>query len=340
MPLVSILIPVYNRKEYVVQAIKSALAQTYKNIEVIISDNNSTDGTWEVLEDWGMSDSRLHIFRNKKNIGPVRNWKRCIDEAKGQYIKILWSDDWMEPTFIEKAINIFDDKTAFVMSWCSIMLNSGEIIGNYKNQKEEYSSEYYLNDILYYREENFPVSPGCSLFRTADIRESYIEKVPNNENLDSSLNGAGNDLLFYLVAAKKYPKIRVVPEVLNYFRAHEDSITIQNFILHYYEWAIIYFVKDILQEKDKLSLLRYLSKIIYERNGIQQYKNIYHYLRAFPMINYSFLDFWLKLRNDDYLIKLERYEGIPVPLSHKMFAFAKAIAKATKAKIMSKTKGK
>ncbi|MFK2298794.1 glycosyltransferase family 2 protein [Bacteroides fragilis] len=101
-PLVSIVIPTYNREQYIEDAIKSAINQTYRNIEIIIVDNCSTDSTWDILNRWAERDERIKVFRNKMNIGPVLNWNECFEHTSGDFIKILWSDDWMAIDFIEK----------------------------------------------------------------------------------------------------------------------------------------------------------------------------------------------------------------------------------------------
>src|SRR6476659_2859126 len=109
-PLISILIPVYNREHLVVEAIKSVIEQTYQKIEVIISDNNSTDYTYEVCNEIAKKDSRIKVYKNDRNIGPVLNWKRCIEKAKGKYAKILFSDDIIEDVFLEQTIQYFDNE--------------------------------------------------------------------------------------------------------------------------------------------------------------------------------------------------------------------------------------
>ena len=80
-PKVSILIPVFNRKSYISDCIQSALDQTISSIEIIIVDNASNDGTWEICQEYANRDQRIRIFRNDTNIGPVRNWKKCLDPA-------------------------------------------------------------------------------------------------------------------------------------------------------------------------------------------------------------------------------------------------------------------
>ena len=76
--LVSILIPTYNRKDKVVNAINSALNQTYKNIEIIVSDNCSSDGTLEHLNKLYKNINNVKIYGNSTNLGPVINWINCI----------------------------------------------------------------------------------------------------------------------------------------------------------------------------------------------------------------------------------------------------------------------
>ena len=72
-PLVSLAIPVYNGKAYLVDAITSCLAQDYDNFELIISDNASTDGTERICREFATKDARVKYFRNEKNLGAGRN---------------------------------------------------------------------------------------------------------------------------------------------------------------------------------------------------------------------------------------------------------------------------
>lgn len=161
-PLVSIVIPVYNRELYIEDAIKSAISQTYQNIEIIIVDNCSTDLTWSILNTWASKDHRIKIYQNKTNIGPVLNWNECFKHASGEYIKILWSDDWMALDFIERAVNLIDEKSAFVISNHKIVSENG-IVDNVKYKKQKYTRKEYLYNILFQNIEKFPLSPGCAL---------------------------------------------------------------------------------------------------------------------------------------------------------------------------------
>lgn len=101
-PLVSILIPTFNRADYLGEAIDSALAQTYKNIEIIVHDDASTDRTPELLKKY--SDKRLHLIRTEDNHGMLGGWNYIVGKAKGEYLKFLASDDLLEPTCVEELV--------------------------------------------------------------------------------------------------------------------------------------------------------------------------------------------------------------------------------------------
>lgn len=74
--LVSILIPVYNRENLIEETVQSALNQTYKNIEIIVVDNQSTDNTWEILQKLASQDERIKIFQNNTNIRPCEKLEK------------------------------------------------------------------------------------------------------------------------------------------------------------------------------------------------------------------------------------------------------------------------
>lgn len=101
-PLVSILIPTYNRADYLGQAIESALAQTYPNIEIIVHDDASTDSTPQLLKQY--HDQRLRVIRTQSNHGMLGGWNYIVKRAKGEYLKFLASDDLLEPNCVAELV--------------------------------------------------------------------------------------------------------------------------------------------------------------------------------------------------------------------------------------------
>lgn len=109
LPLVSVIITSYNRAPWIGQAIESALAQDYPNLEIIISDNCSQDNSDEVIKGY-CADPRIRYSINDTNIGMVANLQKAFFElAKGAYVTNISSDDYLvNPRFISHAVNIFN----------------------------------------------------------------------------------------------------------------------------------------------------------------------------------------------------------------------------------------
>ena len=85
-PLVSVIIPCYNASKYVEQAIRSIMNQTYKNLEIIVTDDCSTDDTFEILQNLAKQDSRIKLYKNETNLKIVKTLNNMILQANGKYI--------------------------------------------------------------------------------------------------------------------------------------------------------------------------------------------------------------------------------------------------------------
>ena len=284
-PLVSILIPIYNREKYVREVIESAIDQAYKNIEIIAVDNKSTDKTYEVLKEYSKKYSNIKIYQNKENIGPVRNWLKCLNYAKGEYIKILWSDDLIAPTFIEKTL-------PYLKKYKDIgfVFTGTEIFNDDSGQKNK---EYFIGNTGIYPTKKFiegillggpfPVSPGNALFRKKDVKKNLLLEIPNKIGSDFKIHAIGNDVLLYLLTANKYPNFAFLNETLSYFRAHANSITIStnkiDVNLLYY-LAEAYFVENFINDKRltrKFNTKLFLILLRYKSNklGIRSIRDFY-----------------------------------------------------------------
>ena len=108
-PLVSIAMATYNGAQFLEDQINSILQQTYSNIELIVVDDCSTDNTYELLESFLSKDKRIHIFKNKNNIGFVKNFCKAISLCSGDFIALSDQDDIWEDWKIEKQINSIKD---------------------------------------------------------------------------------------------------------------------------------------------------------------------------------------------------------------------------------------
>lgn len=108
MKKVSIIIPCYNKEKYVKEAVESAINQTYKNIEIVCIDDASTDNSRVILKEITEKYNNLVLIEEDKNIGVCRARNKAIEISSGEYILPLDADDTIEPTYVEKAIDIFN----------------------------------------------------------------------------------------------------------------------------------------------------------------------------------------------------------------------------------------
>src|SRR5438270_12301052 len=97
IPPVSVCIPTYNGEAFVRQCIESVLAQSFPDFELIVVDDGSTDGTWDIVRDYEARDCRFRVSRNEVNKGLVGNWNHCVDVATGRWLKFVFQDDELAP---------------------------------------------------------------------------------------------------------------------------------------------------------------------------------------------------------------------------------------------------
>ena len=103
-PLITICIPAYNPRPFIERSVISALSQDYPNYEVVICDDNTTDGTWDFLKN--IKDPRVRVFRNSVNLGNHGNHNQTVFHAKGEFIKFLHDDD-----------ELVDNALSYMVSW-------------------------------------------------------------------------------------------------------------------------------------------------------------------------------------------------------------------------------
>lgn len=172
--LVSICIPTYNNARHARQAIESALNQTYRNVEVIVVDDASTDNTWDIVR--SINDARLRCVRNEHNLGAPGNWHKAVLLAKGEFTKILCGDDVLEPDCIAHQVAAFASQrapeVALVASRREFVSNSGQRVHapNFQIRAGRYSARDIMKKSVR-AGTNIIGEPMAVLFRTQDYRD-------------------------------------------------------------------------------------------------------------------------------------------------------------------------
>lgn len=185
-PKVSIIIPTYNRAQYLGQAIKSALNQDYPNKEIIVSDNASTDNTFEVVKQF-MNYPEFKYFRNETNIGMVPNWRKALYEyATGEYAIILSDDDFfVDKSYISKAIKLFRENPTLGLVHANHVIwhqHKGCVLKTvYQLPSIMDGREYFFNFEL-----NYPNPSFCSVVFNINLAkdvQAFSEEVPGSDTL-------------------------------------------------------------------------------------------------------------------------------------------------------------
>ena len=173
-PLVSIIITSYNRAHSIERAIQSALMQDYPNLELVISDNCSTDNSMEIIRRYE-ADPRVRISENETNLGMIPNYKKATEDiAKGEYITYISSDDALsDKHFISEAVvlsNKYPD-VLLVLGKLQQFTPDGEIIGQ-TDEKPFWLKEFFPGKEVFLKYvENSWISWGACIMRTKELLE-------------------------------------------------------------------------------------------------------------------------------------------------------------------------
>lgn len=249
--LISVIIPCYNDWQYVEEAVNSALNQTYPNKEVIVVDDGSNIETKAVLKKLEPTITRL-ITQENQGQSKARNVG--IREAKGEYILVLDSDDYFEPTYCEKAINVFEEDSSLkiVTSYAT----------RFKGSKKEDVFKPAGGTIDNFLKQNCAI--GNAMFRKLDWQ--------NAGGYDEKMKAGFEDWEFYIRLLKDGGYAFVIPEPLFNYRIKENSTTTRanknkTTLLQY-----IYFKhKELYQENFELLVNHLLSLL--EREEFEKNKN-------------------------------------------------------------------
>lgn len=209
-PKVSVCMPVYNGSAYIAQSIESVLAQTYKDFNIIISDNCSTDNTEEIVRSF--HDPRIIYLKNPENIGLVNNFNRTISLADGEYVCVWAHDDLMLPDNLERKVIVLDEnpRVGIVHSDVLMIDQNGQILD--KKCFEDAKRDYIEDGMKVFNQYIMKMPLGASIFIGAVLARrtcytqlgGYHPQLPNTCDSEMWMRIS----LFYDVACIGTPLVK------------------------------------------------------------------------------------------------------------------------------------
>ncbi|MEA5602815.1 glycosyltransferase family 2 protein [Nostoc sp. UHCC 0252] len=220
-PLVSVVIPTYNRPNYLKQAIASAIQQTYQNIEIIVSDNCSSEDTQAVVASF--DDSRIRFWRHQQNVGMFANQQHGFKMARGKYVASLHDDDIWNEDFLAKLVPILEANSELILAFCDqYIIDANGIINN--SGTEENTCGYKRDKLAKGIHQPFSkiglVDKSIPTAASCVIRNNLVDW----DSIPSEVGGMWDLYLTYLFCISGYGAY-YYPERLTRYRAHEQTDT-------------------------------------------------------------------------------------------------------------------
>jgi glycosyltransferase involved in cell wall biosynthesis len=212
-PLVTIAIPTYNRaNSYLPQALRSALAQTYSNLDIVVADNCSSDDTEAIVRDF--HDSRIRYFRHPVNIGAHSNFKFCLEQGRGDYFLLLQDDNLIDKDFIDACMRAahYRSDIGLIRTGMRWIDTQNRVIGETLNLVGGLLIEQFF---LAWFNNQTPMHLCSTLFNTGKLKG--IGGFHSKHNLF-------DDVIAQIRMAANYERVDVT-DIKASFRRHGDTIT-------------------------------------------------------------------------------------------------------------------
>lgn len=206
MPLVSVLLPSYNHEKYIEESILSVINQTYKNIELIVIDDGSTDNSIKIIKN--LNKDNKFLFIEQENCGLMKTLEKLKKYAKGKYISLFSSDDTYSINKIENLVNFMENNDQYAMVYAKI-INIDHLSNEVLKVDENYDDGDIFDKLL---KGKFFINGLATLIKK-DIFNSFSY---NQYYID--------DLQLWLQIAKNH-QIGFVDEYLAYYRKHDNHLS-------------------------------------------------------------------------------------------------------------------
>lgn len=220
LPTVSIGMPVYNGTKYIREALDSLLAQTFRDFELIVSDNASTDDTESICREYASRDTRIRYVRQSENMGPIKNFQFVLDEAKGEYFMWAAADDVWDVKYIETLLPVSSVYQCLAYGFVQQIGANGKRMMHPANyRKFEFTGNRFIRRLKYYMEPGVlgKANPIYGIFPIITLRAIGLSCLESGKS--------GGDMIFLYVLLDRM-EIRHAGPVYLYKRIHNDCVVV------------------------------------------------------------------------------------------------------------------
>ena len=214
MPLVSVVVPIYNVEKYLNRCVESIINQTYENLEIILVDDGSTDNSSAICDEWSKKDKRI-ITLHKENQGAGMARNSGIENAKGEYIFFFDSDDYVAPNTVEKCVEnaILNESDVVVFGRREVLENSSQKTVEFFPNKQIFIGKEISHKLLpemFSHKCGFGLSCCSKMFKLSAINDNEIRFKSEREILSE-------DSYFLLELLPKIKTLSVLPQYFYYY---------------------------------------------------------------------------------------------------------------------------
>ncbi|TAF53248.1 MAG: glycosyltransferase, partial [Oscillatoriales cyanobacterium] len=280
-PLVSICIPTYNGEAFIEETIKSAIAQTYPNIELIVSDDGSTDRTIAIAQSFQSQTSADFRIILHRNYGLSQNWNFCISQAKGEYIKFLFQDDLLAPECIAKMVALAQQNPDIGM----VFSPRGITIAEDESHPILRKASQSIKDLHKSWSNLKSIQPGKELLADANCLNNPINKIGEPSTVliaarvfaeiglfDSTLSQYVDLDMWWRIMGNYH--IGFVDEKLSSLRIHPEQQTWKNFAAGENHKDVVRFYNKLLNSPDYNFLNQQIKQTIWQKLASRTQPNI------------------------------------------------------------------
>lgn len=245
--LVSIIMPLYNYSMFLERSVTSVLKQTYKNWELIIVDDCSTDDSFSHACKLASKDERIHVFSTDKNSGTSVARNLALENARGVYIAFLDADDEYDPIYLESQLS-------------KLITDGGDIVvGSYRRKAPQTTTDFIVPSLIDFKTvlKGNPMSTLCTLYRFDNFKNlRFLKEMKKCE-----------DYVFFMTMLKKGAMVSINKNVIATVNIHNGSKSKQKFKL--IKWQLLSYKKVGIPP-----IKRFYYLVCWAIYGLKKYRNV------------------------------------------------------------------